>query len=248
MGLNLKNADKYKTVKPKDLTKKLDGIAKRYLTKAYKHKQGAYYNNEDFRPAYMGVENPFAAELKTFTLLEIVVRGTTDTLVRETLSVLTDEFTNRVVKVEAENIKVVRVDNNQAKLQMMYEAQLDILRASKSGLLGHELFRFNNGKNYDNDITVSEYLNEFCLELVLDDSDDAAKQVKFVGEVRMLFSQFLKAYGLGMNKKYQFKSSSSLKGALSGLEVSNEGNVMSNSKIVRWVYKDSTRDDEDNDY
>lgn len=248
MGLNLKNADRYKTVKSKDLTKKLDGIAKRYLSKAYKHKQGAYYNNEDFRPSYMGVENPFAAELKTFSLLEIVIRGTTDTLVRETLSLLTDEFTNRVVKVEAESIKVVRVDNNQAKLKIMYEDKLDILRASKSGLLVYEVFRFNNGKGFDNDITVSEYLNELCLELVLDDSEDEIKQVRFVGEVKMLFNQFLKAYGLGINKKYQFKSTSSLKGVVSDLEIRNEGNVMSNSKIVRWVYKDSNRDDEDNDY
>jgi hypothetical protein len=239
MGLNLKNADRYKAVKPKDLTKKLESIAKQYLSKAYKHRQITYYNKEDFRPSYMGVENPFVMELKNFTISEIVTRSTTDTIVRETLSLLIDEFTKRVVKVEAESIKVARIDNNQAKLKMMYEGKLDILRASKKLLLIDEVFRFSNDKGFDSDTTVFEYLNEFCLDLVLDEADDAAKQVKFVAEVRLLFSKFIQAYGLGIKLKHQFKSTSSLKGVMSGLEVRNEVYFQSNSDAVNKVYKDS---------
>lgn len=245
MGLNLKNEHLYQQRKPKTYADKLSAIAKEYLSRDYKMKLGAYYNDEsNFSQSHMGVPNPFLLELKNYTLQEIAARSIVDSISREALDILKEEFTNRVCKVEADGIKVVRIDNNQAKLAIMHEQKLDILRASKSQLMTDEVFRFNNKRNFDADITVAEYLNEFCFELVLEAGQEEVKQERFVEEVKLLFMEFMKAYGTGIKQKYQFKSQSSLKGVMSGLEVRNEGNVLSNCKIVRWVYKDTTREND----
>lgn len=242
MGLNLKNADRYETRKPQSYADKISALAGVYLTKAYKQKMGNYYNDADnFSQKFMGEPNPFLEDLKKYTLQEITLRSIVDTLSKETLDILREEFTNRVCKVEADSIKVVRIDNNQDKLARMYNDKLEILRASKTLLLTDEVFKFNNGKDFNSDITVFEYLNELCFEIVMSDLDDKVKQTKFTDEVKVLFLEFMKAYGTGIKQKYQFKGQSSLKGVVSGLEVRNEVNVVSNSKIVRWVYKDSDR-------
>lgn len=245
MGLNLKNEHLYGVKKPKSYAEKLVSIAKQYLNQKYKQKQTAYFGDADnFCKTFMGEPNPFLLELKNYTLQEIVVRDIVDSLSRETLNLVREEFTARVCKVEANDIKVVRIDNNQQKLAMMYEEKLDILKASKSQLFSFEVFKFNNGKTFNSDTTVAEYLNELCYEMVLSDSPDNEKQTTFFKEVNVLFSEFLKAYGLGINKKYQFKNSSSLKGAVSGLEVRNEMDYQSTCKIARWV-TNGTREDTD---
>ena len=246
MGLNLKNEHLYGVRKPKTYADKLSALAKQYLNQKYKEKQTAYFGDADnFCKTFMGEPNPFLLELKNYTLQEIVVRDIVDSLSRETLDLVREEFTARVCKVEANDIKVVRIDNNQQKLAMMYEEKLDILKASKSQLLSFEVFKFNNGKTFNSDTTVAEYLNELCYEMVLSDAPDNEKQAAFFKEVNVLFSEFLKAYGLGIKKKYQFKNSSSLKGVLSDLEVRNEVVFHSNSEIVRKVYKDSFMFDND---
>lgn len=245
MGLNLKNEHLYTQVRTKSFSDKLTGVAKRYLSKKYMQKLGYYYNDvRNFSQSSMGVTNPFLLELKNYTLREITIRSIVDSLSSEALSILREEFTARVCKVEEENIQVVRIDNDSDKLAMMHADKLDILRASKSQLMTDEVFRFSNGKGFNADTTVAEYLNEFCLELMLEESDDQSKQARFVEEVRVLFMWFMKAYGGGIKLKYQVNNQSSLKGAVSALEVRNKVNVVSKSKIVRWVYKDSLREND----
>ncbi|MBK3462650.1 site-specific integrase [Pseudomonas haemolytica] len=246
MGLNLKNEHLYEVRKPKTYADKLSALAKQYLNQKYKEKQTIYFGNADnFCKSFMGVPNPFLMELKNYTLQEIVVRDIVDSLSRETLNLVREEFTARVCKVEANDINVVRIDNNQDKLAIMYEEKLDILKAGKSQLLNCEVFKFNNGNTFNNDTTVAEYLNELCYEMVMSDAPDNEKQANFFKEVNVLFSEFLKAYSLGIKKKHQFKHSFSMKGVLIDLEVRNEVVFHSTSEIVRKVYKDSFMFDED---
>lgn len=249
MGLNLKSQHLYEQRKSKTYSDKLSVLAKQYLNLKYKQEQIAYYSDEsNFSKSHMGKPNPFLLELKNNTVQEIIIRHIVDALSKEALSILREEFTNRVCRVESDNIQVFRIDNNQAKLAIMHEDKLDILRASKSQLMTDEVFRFNNNRNYDADITVVEYLNEFCFEIVLEAGSEEFRQTKFVNEMKLLLMEFMKAYGAGIKQKYHFKSKSSFEGVVSRLEVRNEGSEISNSKIVRWVYKDSHPDDEDDDY
>jgi len=245
MGLNLKNEHLYGERKPKTYADKLSALAKQYLNQKYNEKQTDYFGDvNNFSKSFMGEPNPFLLVLKNYTLQEIVVRDIVDSLSRETLSLVREEFTARVCKVEANDIKVVRIDNNQQKLAMMYEDKLDILKASKSQLLSFEVFKFNNGKTFNSDTTVAEYLNELCYEMVLSDAPDNEKQAVFFKEVNVLFSEFLKAYGLGMNQKYKSKKNSSFNGALTQLEMINECDYQYKCKIVRWV-TNGTREDSD---
>ncbi|WP_162714376.1 hypothetical protein [Pseudomonas putida] len=246
MGLNLRNANAYKTSKAKSFSEKLTALSTELLSDSYRKKQVEYYSDSsNFSASFMGTPNPFLVELKKFSVQEIVVKSIVDSLSKQTLDLLIEEFTNRVCKVEADAIKVARPDNDQRKLSIMLAEKVDVLRAGKSSLMTHEVFKFNNGQGFDDEITVAEYVYELCYELVLSDMDEKAQQEKFMQEVRTLFVEFAKAYGTSIKQKYRFKSESSLKGIMSSIEVRNEANPQSPSKIVNQVYKDSFLFDDD---
>ncbi|MFV3378807.1 hypothetical protein ACNE9Y_32375, partial [Pseudomonas sp. NY11226] len=103
MGLNLKNENSYKTRKPKSFSENLTALSTELLSDSYRKKQVEYYSDSsNFSSSFMGTPNPFLVELKKFSVQEIVVKSIVDSLSKQTLDLLIEEFTNRVCKVEAD--------------------------------------------------------------------------------------------------------------------------------------------------